>query len=166
MDTLKKIDHSKIKIHQVIIIVINIAAFLFNLPWLVVLVASVMVLGTLLGVPGFGAIYQYLFKSLGLVKPEILMDNPEPHRFAQGLGGIFMSAASISLYLGYTTLGWSLVWLVTGLAALNAFGGFCVGCMFYYWLSRLHVPGFVKTPPGDTFPGRKPQTSVSQGGNP
>jgi Domain of unknown function (DUF4395) len=164
MDALEKIDHTALRVNQIVIICINITAFLFNLPWLAVLVALVMVIGALLGVPGFRLIYRYILKPLGWVKPEVLMDNPEPHRFAQGLGGVFMAAGSIALYLGYAALGWSLVWLVSGLAALNAFGGFCVGCMVYYWLSRLHIPGFRKTPPGDTFPGRKPQTRVGQQG--
>jgi hypothetical protein len=49
---------------------------------------------------------------------------------------------------------------VVALAALNAFGGFCVGCAVYYWLARLNVPGFAKTPPAGIFPGTKPKTSA------
>ena len=149
------------KINQFAIILINILAFVLNLPWLALFVALVMLLGTLLGVPGFGSIYRYILKPSGMVKPYILMDNPEPHRFAQGLGGVFMTAGSLALLFGLPTLGWGLVWLVVALAALNAFAGFCAGCMVYYWLSRLHVPGFEKTPPGNTFPGLRPKTRVS-----
>jgi hypothetical protein len=50
-----------------------------------------------------------------------------------------------------------LVWLVAALAALNAFGGFCVGCAIYYWLGKLHMPGFTKAPPAGTFPGMRPR---------
>jgi hypothetical protein len=71
-----------------------------------------------------------------------------------------MAAGSISLFLGATALGWILVWIVIALAALNAFGGFCVGCAMYYWLARLNVPGFTKTPPAGIFPGMKPKASA------
>jgi len=54
-------------------------------------------------------------------------------------------------------LGWGLVWVVIALAALNLFGAFCVGCAVYYWLNRLKVPGFVKSPPAGTFPGMRPK---------
>jgi len=88
------------------------------------------------------------------------MDNPEPHRFSQGLGGVFMLAGSLALWAGYAALGWGLVWLVAALAALNAFGGFCVGCALYYWLGRLSVPGFHKSPPAGAFPRHAPQAAA------
>src|SRR5678815_3183447 len=77
------------------------------------------------------------------------------------LAGRFMTAGSISLFLGAAVLGWGLVWLVVALAALNAFGGFCVGCAVYYWLARFNLPGFGKQPPAGTFPGMKPKAGAS-----
>lgn len=157
-DPLQKIDHSRLKVHQVTIVILNILAFILNLPWLAAAVALVMLLGTLLKVPGFGFVYRYALKPLGWVKPNVLLDNSEPHRFAQGFGGVVMAAGSLALFAGMGTLGWALVWIVAALAALNAFGGFCVGCAIYYWLSRLHMPGFTKNPPAGTFPGMRPRT--------
>ncbi|MGA2477407.1 MAG: DUF4395 family protein [Spirochaetia bacterium] len=52
---------------------------------------------------------------------------------------------------------WLLTWLVIVLAAANLFLGFCAGCAVYYWLNRLQVPGFGKTPPSGTFPGMRPK---------
>ena len=164
MSELQKIDHSALRINQFTIIGLNVLAYLFNLPWLAALVTLFMLAGTLLGIPGFGFIYRLALKPARLVKSEILLDNPEPHSFAQGLGGVFMLVGSAALFLGYPLPGWILVALVACLAALNAFAGFCVGCMLYYWLNRLHIPGFDKTPPGDTFPGMKPHTRVSSEG--
>lgn len=161
MENLKKIDHSAMTVNQVIIIALNILAFVLNLPWLAALVAAGMLLGTLLGRPGFGFIYHSLLKPAGWVKPHVLLDNPEPHRFAQGLGGVFMLGGALALFGGLTVLGWGLVWMVAALAALNAFGGFCVGCFVYYWLTRFGVPGFSKTPPAGTFPGMRPKGAVS-----
>ena len=159
---LQKVDHSALKANQIVIIVLNILAFVLNLPLVAALVAVVMGTGSALKVPGFGFVYKYLLRRRGWMKPDVLDDNPEPHRFAQFLGFIFMTAGSIALWLGASILGWSLVWLVAALAALNAFGGFCVGCAVYYWLSKLHLPGFTKQPPDGTFPGMKPRLGASR----
>jgi hypothetical protein len=159
--TLQKVDHSALKANQLFIIGLNILAFILNLPILAAFVALVMGLGSLWKVPGFGFVYKYVLKPRGWMKPDVLDDNPEPHRFAQFLGFIFMIAGSVALFMGAGVLGWSLVWLVAALAALNAFAGFCVGCAVYYWLSRLNLPGFNKQPPAGTFPGMKPKVGVS-----
>lgn len=153
---LTKVDHTAIKTNQAVIILLNIIAFIINAPWLAGIVALVMIIGTLLKSPGFKFVYRIL-KSAGLAKPDVLIDNPEPHRFAQGFGGVVMLAGTVSLFAGVTILGWGLVWLVIALAALNLFGGFCVGCAVYYWLSRLNLPGFTKSPPEGTFPGMRPK---------
>jgi hypothetical protein len=160
---LQKIDHSAMKASQVTIILLNVVAFVFNLPWLAALVAVVMLIGAALKFPGFGFVYRYALKPLGLLKPDVVDDNPEPHRFSQLLGGVFMSAGSVALFFGLPALGWTLVWIVVALAALNAFGGFCVGCAVYYWLARLNVPGFRKVPPPGTIPGMRPQRLVADG---
>ena len=158
--TLQKVDHAALKANQLLIISLNIVAFILNQPWLAAFVALVMGIGSALKVPGFLPIYKNILKPNGWMKPDVLDDNPEPHRFAQFLGFLFMAAGSIALFLGATLLGWSLVWLVVALAALNAFGGFCVGCAVYYWLARFHLPGFAKEPPTGTFPGMKPKAGA------
>src|SRR5512138_3608458 len=157
---LQKVDHSLLKTNQLVIISLNILAFVFDQPLLAAFVALVMGLGSALRTPGFGFVYKNLLKPRGWMKPDVLNDNPEPHRFSQILGFVFMTAGSVSLYLGATALGWGFVWLVAALAALNAFGGFCVGCAVYYWLARLNLPGFGKQPPSGTFPGMKPKAGV------
>ena len=157
MSTLQKVDHSALRTNQAFIIGLNIAAFVANLSWLAALVALVMALGTALRAPGFGIVYKRLLKPLGWLKPDVIQDNPEPHRFAQGFGAVVLSGGAAALYIGAATLGWALVWVVVGLAALNLFAGFCAGCAVYYWLNRLRVPGFVKPPPEGTFPGMRPK---------
>jgi hypothetical protein len=161
-ENLKRVDHTALTVNQLIIILLNVAAFVLDLRWLAALVAAVMLLGTILGVPGFGIVYRYGLRPLKLVRPKVLFDNPEPHRFAQGFGGLVMLAATLVLYAGAAVPGWILVWLVAALAALNAFGGFCVGCFIYYWLGRLGLPGFGKRPPEGTFPGARPKGVVTQ----
>jgi hypothetical protein len=158
--TLQKVDHAALKANQLFIIALNILAFILNQPWLAAFVALVMGLGSVLKVPGFLPIYKTILKPRGWMTPDVLDDNPEPHRFAQFLGFIFMTAGSIALFLGSAVLGWTLVWIVVALASLNAFGGFCVGCAVYYWLARFNLPGFGKQPPAGTFPGMKPKAGV------
>src|SRR5258706_6849378 len=119
--TLQKVDHSALKTNQIIIITLNILAFILNLPVLAAFVALVMGIGSALKVPGFGIVYKSILKPRGWMKPDVLNDNPEPHRFSQILGFLFMTGGSIALYFGASALGWGLVWLVVALAALNAF---------------------------------------------
>jgi hypothetical protein len=157
---LQKVDHSVLKVNQAFIIGLNILAFILNLPWLALIVTLAMAIGTALKVPGFGFVYKYALKPRRWVKPEVIDDNPEPHRFAQGFGAVVMALGTGFLLAGATAPGWGLVWLVIALAALNLFAGFCAGCAVYYWLNRLHVPGFVKTTPDGTFPGMRPKVKA------
>lgn len=159
--TLQKVDHSALKTNQIIIITLNVLAFVLNLPVLAAFVALVMGIGSALKVPGFGFVYKSILKPRGWMKPDVLDDNPEPHRFSQTLGFLFMTGGSLALFFGSSVPGWSLVWLVVALAALNAFGGFCVGCAVYYWLARFKLPGFTKQPPTGTVPGMKPKAGAT-----
>lgn len=162
METLKPVDHARLNTNQAVIIVLLVLAFVLNLPLLVGVVSLFMLVGSYLGHPGFGWVYTRLLRPLGWVRPDVLRDNPEPHRFAQSFGGVVTLVSTVALFSGLTVLGWALSWLVAALAALNLFGGFCVGCAMYYWLSRLHVPGFIKSPPAGTFPGLRPRRHSSE----
>jgi hypothetical protein len=124
-----------------------IAAFLLDSWLLAAFVGAVMLLGTV--VPQlalFKHVYQYILKPNNLVKSDVHEDNPEPHRFAQGFGGVFVALSVLSLLMGQTVLGWDLTWVVVVLAALNFFVGFCAGCFVYYQLNKLGVPGFQVSP--------------------
>ena len=143
----RKVDESALKVNQAFIIGLLLLAFVLDSVWLVAFVGGVMLLGT--AVPGlslFKRAYQHLLKPAGLVKPHVITDNPEPHRFAQGFGGVVVALAVIALLAGQSIVGWALVGLVIVLAALNLFLGFCAGCFVYYQLNRLGVPGFARSP--------------------
>ncbi len=159
-EKLQKVDHAALKTNQAFIITLSILAFVLDQPWLIVLVMLVMGAGTVLKRPGFGFLYQFVLKPRRWVRPDVLADNPEPHRFAQGFGAVVLAAGSIALLGGVVVPGWALVWLVIALAALNLFGGFCVGCAVYYWLSKINIPGFDKNPPAGTFPGMRPKAGL------
>ena len=130
-DKLQKVDHTALAVNQLTIIVLNGTAFILNLSWLAALVGGVMIIGTAIGKPGFAFLYRFILKPLGIARPHVINDHPEPHRFAQGFGGVVMLAGAVLLFSGLTAWGWGLVWLVIALAALNVFAGFCVGCFVY-----------------------------------
>ncbi len=141
------VDHSALRVNQAFIIGLSILAFVLNSPAIVAFVAAVMLLGTAWPkLALFQAFYRGVLKPSGLVKPDVIEDNPEPHRFAQGFGGTVLALGVLALLLGQHVLGWALVWLVIALAALNLFLGFCAGCFVYYQLNRLGAPGFRYSP--------------------
>lgn len=158
MNTLKPVDHTILRINQATIIILLILAFILNTPWLVMIVAAFMLVGSLLlRKAGFYWVTKYGLRPFGLARADTIPDHPEPHLFAQGFGGAVLAGASAALFSGAAGLGWGLAWLVVALAALNLFAGFCVGCAMYYWLNRVQAPGFVQAPPEGTFPGMRPQ---------
>ena len=139
----RKVDHSALRTNQAFIITLLILAFVLDVKWLVTFVAAVMLVGTAFPkVALFKAVYLYLLKPLKIARSDVRRDNPEPHLFAQGLGGLFLTAATLAFAANGVVAGWVLAWIVIALAALNLFAGICVGCMIYYWLNRLGVPGF------------------------
>ena len=143
----RKVDQSALRVNQAFIIGLLLLAYVLDSVWLAAFVGVVMLLGT--AVPSlslFKRVYQHVLKPAGLVKPQVITDNPEPHRFAQGFGGVVVALAVIALLAGQSVVGWALVGLVIVLAALNLFVGFCAGCFVYYQLNRLGVPGFARSP--------------------
>jgi len=145
--SVRKVDQSALRVNQAFIIGLLILAFVLDNVWLVAFVGAVMLLGT--AVPSlslFKRIYQHSLRPAGIVKPDVVADNPEPHRFAQGLGGVVVAGSVAALLGGQAVLGWTLAWVVVALAALNLFLGFCAGCFVYYQLNRLGVPGFAHGP--------------------
>jgi len=143
----RKVDHSALRTNQAFIIGLLILAFVLDVWPLVTFVAAVMLAGTIWpGAALFKAVYLYVLKPLKIARPDVRADNPEPHLFAQGVGGAVLTLATIAFLVGAPIAGWILAWIVVALAALNLFAGVCVGCMMYYWFNRLGVPGFRYAP--------------------
>jgi Domain of unknown function (DUF4395) len=142
-NSVRQVDQSALRVNQALIIVFLLLAFILSSPLIVSFVAAVMLVGTVAPqLALFQQFYRRILKPAGIVRPRVIEDNPEPHRFAQGLGGTFVLLGLLALLVGLPVVGWGLVWLVIGLAAANLFLGFCAGCFFYYQLNRLGAPGF------------------------
>jgi hypothetical protein len=139
----RRVDHSALRTNQAFIIGLLIVAFVLDAKWLVAFVSAVMLIGTAFPKMAlFKAVYWYILKPAKIVRLDVRQDNPEPHLFAQGVGGVFLLAATLAFWVNALVVGWMLTWIVVALAALNLFAGICVGCLMYYWFNRLGVPGF------------------------
>jgi hypothetical protein len=133
----KRVDHTAFRFNQAMIIALLLIAFLLDQVWLIGFVAAVMLIGTLWPGAGlFRIIYTRLLKPAGLLRPDIRIDDPAPHLFAQGLGAFVLLLSGIALALGASLLGWLLAGIVVALAAVNLFLRFCLGCFIYYQLAR------------------------------
>ncbi len=141
--SLRKVDHNGLKTGQALTILLLLAAFVLDSPLLVGIVGLAQLLGAA-NAPfaPYKLIYQRVIKPSGWVKPHVIVDNPEPHRFAMLVGAIFNGAAFVLLLAGVPLAAWVLVWIVIALANLNFWINFCLGCWVYYQLNRFGVPGF------------------------
>jgi hypothetical protein len=149
MAAMQTVDHSALKVNQTGIVATVLVAVFGSLAvpaliWLIPLLALVLLVGTF--APQYALFKQLYFKVLkprGIVKPRPVADRPEPHNFAQGLGGVFLVLSSALLYLGTPTygsfvpvLGLAIALLVAVLAFVNLAFGYCLGCQIYYQLGK------------------------------
>lgn len=135
-----QVDQNAIRFNQASLITFTVLAYLFNIPLLVGFVALVLALGTLN--PRFALFkqaYRQLLVPAGILAPNVIPDDPRPHRFAQGVGAIFLTLSTITLFAGAGIAGWGLAAIVVILAGINLFLGFCAGCFIYYQLVRFGV---------------------------
>jgi hypothetical protein len=150
------VDHSALKVNQTGIIATVLVAFIgsaFYRPALVLipLLAIVLLVGTF--APQYALFKQIYFKVLkprGIVKPRAVQDRPEPHNFAQGLGGVFLTISSLLIYAPLVTgdfqpssagvisyvIGLALALIVAALAFVNLAFGYCLGCQIYFQLGK------------------------------
>jgi hypothetical protein len=135
------VDHSALKVNQAGIIVTVLVTFVgsfFSLAFLTLipLLGIVLLLGTF--VPQLALFKQIYFKVLkpaGIVKPRPVQDRPEPHNFAQGLGGVFLGIASALLFVT-PIASIALALLVAALAFVNLAFGYCLGCQIFFQLEK------------------------------
>lgn len=135
----KKVDTTAIKFNQACIIVFSLIGFLFNQPYWVLFVGLVLAIGAISAQAGlFKQVYQKILKPNGLLKANIIDDDPAPHQFSQGVGALFLLTSSAALLVfNNAELGWTLAWIVMILAGVNLFLNFCAGCFVYYQLDKL-----------------------------
>ena len=148
---LTTVDHSALKVNQTGIVATVLVAFFASwafyrpLLLLIPLLAVVLLLGTFAPqLALFKQIYFTVLKPRGIVKPRPVQDRPEPHNFAQGLGGVFLAISSLLVFLPADArtaivtvgLGLAIALLVAVLAFVNLAFGYCLGCQIYYQLGK------------------------------
>ncbi len=134
------IDRRAPRVNQLVIGVLALVAFLTGWWPILGLLALQLVIGITLGRRWCLACVAYF----ELVQPRIgegpLEDARSP-RFANMMGAVVLTAATVAIAAGYDTLGWALGLLVAALALLAAGTGFCTGCEIYRLSARVRGVG-------------------------
>ena len=116
-----------------------VAVLLLPSPWAAVLTgvqAVLFAIGTTLGVQHTP--HAWLFRTV--VRPRLSppdeLEDPEPPRFAQGVGLAFTLVALVGFTTGAVLLGQVAIGLALVAALLNAVFRFCLGCELYLLFKR------------------------------
>jgi len=134
------IDRRAPRANQLAIGVLALVAFVTGWWPILGLLALQLVVGLTLGRRWCLACVAYF----ELVQPRFgegpLEDSRSP-RFANVMGAVVLTTATVAIAAGYSTLGWALGLLVAALALLAAVTGFCTGCEIYRLGARLRGVG-------------------------
>ncbi len=143
-----QIDYSALRVNAALTALLLSVALTSGIWAFVAYVSAVLLISALYPpMAQFTLFYFRFLKSAGIVKPDVRTSRPEPHLFAQLLGGILTLLATLALLAHVQAAGVLLVWVVLGLALLQLLTGICVGCQLYAMFQRLGIPGF--NPPSD-----------------
>ncbi|MGB0873582.1 MAG: DUF4395 domain-containing protein [Solirubrobacterales bacterium] len=130
------IDARAPRTNQAFVALMTGAGYLFDAEWLVALAALQLIIGLT-----FGRKYclpcLFYFKVMQPRFGEGRIEDSRPPRFANIVGVVFMSAATVLFLLGASTAGWALSLIVTALAAFAVISGICVGCEMYALWARM-----------------------------
>lgn len=130
------IDNRAPRTLQTFVALMTGAGFLLDAKWLVALVALQLVVGLT-----FGRKYclpcVFYFEVIQPRFGEGRIEDSRPPRFANIVGAIFTTTATVLFVAGLTTAGWILSLIVTTLAAFAAISGICVGCEMYALYARM-----------------------------
>lgn len=114
-------------------VAILILGFVADLPMVVALLAIALGVSAFFGTRYsiLGRPWPYVRRALRIGPPKEL-EHEYPPRFAQALGFLGFSLATLLLVAGFSTLGWIVAAAVGGLQALLAATGYCLGCRLYF----------------------------------
>jgi hypothetical protein len=140
-EKINKLDRSSLKFNQGAILILVSLAFIFNFYWFVACVSLIMLTGSIFPKASlFKLIYFFVFKPLGIIRPNIVEEDSTPHLFAQGMGGVFLGGSFLLLdFTNQQFAGWLLAILVVALAFINLTTNFCAGCFIYFQLNKFGI---------------------------
>lgn len=120
---------------QTFVAVTTILAFVLDLEWLVAVPALQLIVGLTFGRRTCLPCVFY-FKQIQPRFGEGRIEDSRPPRFANIMGAIFLSGATIAFIFGFTTVGWVLTLIPATLASFAVLSGICVGCEMYAAFAR------------------------------
>jgi Domain of unknown function (DUF4395) len=129
------IDSRAPRTNQAVIGSLALLAFVLDAQWLIALLALQFIVGLTLGRRWCLPCLLYF----EVIQPRIgegRLEDSRPPRFANQVGAVFLSAATISFLAGAATFGWVLALIVSTLALFSAMSGVCVGCEMYVLIAR------------------------------
>jgi hypothetical protein len=114
-------------------VVILAFGFVTNLPIIVAFLALALGASAFFGTRYsiLGRPWPYVRKALRLSPPKEL-EHEYPPRFAQALGFVGFSLATLLFVVGFAPLAWIVAAAVGALQALLAVTGYCLGCRMYF----------------------------------
>ena len=139
------IDERAPRVNQVVVGLVSLLAVATGWWWLLALLALQLAVGLTLGRRWCLACVAYF----ELVQPrfgEGRLEDARPPRFANLVGLVVLTGATLAYLAGLETLGAVLGLLVAALALLAATTGFCAGCTAYKIGYRLTGRTFVSCP--------------------
>ena len=139
------IDARAPRFNQAVVGLLSLAAVTVGPRWLLALLALQLVVGLTFGRRWCLPCLAYF----ELVQPRLgegPLEDSRPPRFANIVGAVVLSAASLAFAAGLDALGTALGGLVAALALLAAVTGLCVGCEAYKLGYRLTGRRFVSCP--------------------
>lgn len=124
------IDARAPRTNHAFVALLSIAALAGGWEWLVAVIALQLIVGLTFGRRFCLACYLYF----AVIQPRLgegRIEDARAPRFANQLGAVFTTTASVAFLAGLEGLGWALTGLVAALATFSAVTGICVGCLVY-----------------------------------
>ncbi len=139
------IDARAPRFNQAVIGIGSLIAITVGTSWLLAVLAIQLIVGLTLGRRWCLQCLAY-FELIQLRFGEGPLEDARPPRFANLVGAVFLSAASLAFLAGWDGLGTALGALVAALALLASLTGFCTGCEVYKLGYRLTGREFESCP--------------------
>jgi hypothetical protein len=130
------IDQRAPRANQAVVALVTGAAYLLDFWPLVTLMGLQLIVGLTFGRRWCLPCWLY-FKVIQPRFGEGRIEDSRPPRFANIVGAVFMSAATVLFLAGATAAGWAATLIVTALAGFAAVSGICAGCELYVLFARL-----------------------------
>jgi hypothetical protein len=135
------VDPRQPRFGQAITGTVLLVGFLVELPAVLPVLAVILAGASLLG-PRWN-LYAYLYRpAKRLLGPPKELEEAAPPRFANTVGFVFLTTATVAYYaFDAVGLAWGLGLVVSGLALLAAVTGLCVGCELFVVARRIATKG-------------------------